>query len=514
MRQYEVFELILKGAEPDGSWIHVDVDAEFRLNGTVTRVRGFYMGGGEYGIRFYPDTPGKCSYIVKGAVWAEGEEEVLPAFADSHGRVQTRGTHFAFEDKTPYLPFGTTVYAMLHQDQELMERTFRTLAESPFNKLRLCVFPIDFLYNKNEPEDYPFEGSAGRWKVHRPCMSFWSRLEETVRRLARMQIQTDLILFHPYDHGRWGFDEMTEEQNQSYLEYLLRRLSAFPSLWWSMANEYDVCRKKVEEWYQVEAFMAQGDPFHHLLSCHNCYKFWDMERRCITHASLQTKLIYCVGELKRRTGKPVIVDECCYEGNVPETWGCISGQELTRRFWRAAVSGAYCTHGEAFLDPQNIMWWTRGGILKGESVPRIAFLKKLMEELPRPLEPIPCYVERLKKLAGASPEEQAKAAEADPGMRMVRPFAGLGDEMELYASREAEWKGRCGDEAFLVFYDMRCYGEDVLELPENRTYTLELIDVWNMTRIRLADGATGSVRLRLPGKENMAVLALACTQST
>lgn len=132
-----------------------------------------------------------------------------------------------------------------------------------------------------------------------------------------------------------------------------------------------------------------------------------------------------------------------------------------------------------------------------------------MEELPGPLEPVPCYVERLKELAAASPEEQAAAAKAEPGMRMAFPFARLGDEMELYASCEAEWRARCGDEAFLVFYDMRCYGEDVLELPESRTYRLELMDVWNMTRTRLADSVTGKVRICLPGKENMAVLALA-----
>ena len=39
------------------------------------------------------------------------------------------------------------------------EQTLQTLANAPFNKLRMCIFPKDYAYNKNEPVYYPFEGT-------------------------------------------------------------------------------------------------------------------------------------------------------------------------------------------------------------------------------------------------------------------------------------------------------------------------------------------------------------------
>jgi hypothetical protein len=73
------------------------------------------------------------------------------------------------------LPVGTTAYVWTHQGDELEEQTLRTLAESPFNKPRMCVFPKAFLYNTNEPH-----------------------LERRIGEPARLGIEADLILFHPY----------------------------------------------------------------------------------------------------------------------------------------------------------------------------------------------------------------------------------------------------------------------------------------------------------------------------
>ena len=46
-----------------------------------------------------------------------------------------------------------------------------------------------------------------------------------------------------------------------------------------------------------------------------------------------------------------------------------------------------------------------------------------------------------------------------------------------------------------------------LPLPEDKYYRVELIDVWNMIRTVLNENAFGTTKLRLPGKEGLAVLA-------
>lgn len=39
-------------------------------------------------------------------------------------------------------------------------------------------------------------------------------------------------------------------------------------------------------------------------------------------------------------------------------------------------------HGETLKAPEDILWWAKGGVLRGESPARIAYLKQLMEALP------------------------------------------------------------------------------------------------------------------------------------
>lgn len=75
------------------------------------------------------------------------------------------------------------------------------------------------------------------------------------------------------------------------------------------------------------------------------------------------------------------------EGDIQHPWGNISGFEMASRFWKGCVQGAYVTHGETFYSEDEVLWWARGGKLKGESPKRIAYLRKFIEELPGALEP-------------------------------------------------------------------------------------------------------------------------------
>jgi hypothetical protein len=63
----------------------------------------------------------------------------------------------------------------------------------------------------------------------------------------------------------------------------------------------------------------------------------------VTHASIQTRALTEIPRYLREYGKPVVIDECCYEGDLPHIWGSISGQEMVRRFWRCYVGGGACT---------------------------------------------------------------------------------------------------------------------------------------------------------------------------
>ena len=510
MKQFEMFELVFSGETLTDNWAQIGLTANFFCGDTVKTVKGFYDGDGRYAVRFLPEMAGVWHWKVSGAVNAEGTENCEPANG-AHGLVKAVDTHFEYEDGTLFIPFGTTVYALAHQDDDLVEQTLKSLEAAPFNKVRLCVFPKHYDYNHNEPPCYAFEKKAdGFWDVNRPCIAFWHRFEGILQRIAAMDIQIDLILFHPYD--RWGFSKLPQKDNLIYLDYLLRRLSAFPNIWWSLANEYDLNMdyKSLSDWEEIEEFVAANDPCGHPLSNHNCMCFWDAARNNVTHASLQTKGLSEIPRWIKTYQKPVIIDECCYEGNLPHFWGSISGQEMVRRFWRCYASGAYCTHGETFLSDDEILWWARGGVLKGESPRRIAFLRQIMESLPGPLKPKEGGIWSIAQL-----DKEAFEAALPRVPEEMKGFFTLfarsihrmpEQDRTAHLGGEHAWESHCGEEAYLTYFDLQCYGEQTVKLPKDKVYRAELIDVWNMTRETIAESISGETKLTLPGRDNLALL--------
>ena len=78
--------------------------------------------------------------------------------------------------------------------------------------MRMCVFPKNYSYNKNDPQYYPFEGTPPKaWDFIRYNPEFFRHIERRVGDLRELGIEADIILFHPYD--RWGFSEMDAESD-------------------------------------------------------------------------------------------------------------------------------------------------------------------------------------------------------------------------------------------------------------------------------------------------------------
>lgn len=515
MRQYETFELAFSGTAPEGGEAQVDLDAVFTNQGTKISVKGFYAGNGTYKVRFYPEAAGLWQWKVSGVVEASGEEECVAAEGTlplqngkwhvGRGIVHADGLHFKYADGSSYKPFGTTIYALVHQEKALIDQTMETLKTAPFNKVRFCAFPKHYDYNHNDPEHFAFEKTDGKWDVHRPCFAYWDALEERIRELDGLGIQGDLILFHPYDC--WGFAELDEEECMVYLDYLLRRLSAYPNLWWSLANEYDLMEHfELQWWYDFAKFIAENDPYHHLLSNHNCIPYWDFAEEHTTHCCIQDTCVKQVPNLQKKYGKPVVFDECCYEGDLQYPWGNISAREMTERFWTAVTLGGYCTHGEVFENEDEVLWWAKGGTLKGESPARIAFLRSIVEELPGNLEFVPGQM-------AAMSYGQLKEMEKNPEMLKNLPVIARGmvkmseSRFEAFIERHSETLGHCGEEAYLRYFGRECNGRGIMELPETGNYEVEVIDTWEMTRDRVKSGVSGKVEVKLPGREGMALLA-------
>ncbi|MHC9537110.1 apiosidase-like domain-containing protein [Dellaglioa sp. BT-FLS60] len=499
-----MYELIFHGDYPNKSESAVDFYAEFSKEknwDVVTKVKGFYKGSGTYSIRFWAPESGNWKYKTKGIIEESGTF-FYSVPEDSHGMVTAVDTHFQYTDGTYFYPFGTTVYALVHQKKELIDETLSVLSTSGFNKLRFCVFPKDYEYNHNEPELFPFENTDGNWNFDKPCYAYWDALEDNIVALEKMGIESDLILFHPYD--RWGFSKISKKNAIKYLDYVVRRLGAYPSLWWSIANEYDLMEYTEEEWQTFIDFVAINDPFGHLLSIHNGVKYWNYADNNITHCSLQIKDVDLTEQIGLKYKKPVMIDECCYEGNLRFEWGNISAFEMVNRFWKVIAQGGYCTHGETYASPDEILWWSKGGQLKGESAERIKFLRDIVEDFPNPLSPLNVQDEITKDKydyykMNAVPSDASDFLKVIVNAPWEEAVQVLNSSRVFHAHDEKN--------IFLFYYARHCQNKDELHLPTDQYYDIEVIDSWNMTKEVVLRHVTGIVNVPLPGKEGIAVIA-------
>jgi hypothetical protein len=482
VEQWGIFELALHGSAEGNPFLDVELTAQFAYKHRVIEVDGFYDGDGVYRIRFMPDTPGTWRYRTQSNLDAlkgtEGTFTCLPPRSGNHGPVQVSNTyHFAYADGTPYKPVGTTCYAWTQQGDGLEKQTLATLSSAPFNKLRMCLFPKHFLFNENEPPRYPFpclsrgeshwdvgqlvRGEASRgWSFDfsRFDPAFFRHFEQRVADLMALGIEADLILFHPYD--RWGFATMDAETDDRHVRYVVARLAAYRNVWWSLANEFDLMRHKtMADWDRFFRIVQEHDPYQHLRSIHNCHAFYDHAKPWVTHLSVQRSDLALTRIWREQFRKPVVIDECGYEGNISPQWGNLSAEEMVHRFWVGTASGGYVGHGETYLDPADILWWAKGGVLHGKTAPRLAFLRGLLEDSPA---------------TGLDPVD---------GLHSWSEFPSVGKEHHYY----------------LTYFGRHQPAQVEVSVPQSEQYRGEVIDTWNMTVTPLEEVIERGTMVQLPG---------------
>ncbi|KAJ7638244.1 hypothetical protein FB45DRAFT_1131698 [Roridomyces roridus] len=409
-------------------------DAAFTQSGRDFTVQGFYDGESTWRVRFMPDALGIWSFTTRSNVAAldgqTGNFTCIEALPGVHGPVHVHNQfHFAHADGTPYRPFGTTCYAWTHQPEPMQAQTLTTLESAGFNKLRMAIFPKHYIYCENEPLLPLFETTEDQIDLTRPNVAAFQLLDRQIVALGKLGIEADVILFHPYD--RWGFCQMTIEQDERYLRYVIARLAAYRNVWWSMANEYD--------------FLLD-----HLLSIHNgeVTAKYDYTKPYITHICVQDWDVKRTAEWRAEFKKPVVNDEMEYEGNIPRPWGNISALEMVHRFWVTVLRGGYGGHGETYLHDQDLLWWAKGGVLRGESAPRIKFLRDLLDEDVR---------------QGLTPIEHTERWEFS----------------RVSGAHEGEYR--------LLYFGEHQPAHWAIGLPKDKDglYELDSIDVWNMTVTRV-----------------------------
>ena len=210
----------------------------------------------------------------------------------------------------------------------------------------------------------------------------------------------------------------------------------------------DFIKEKSEtDWDRLFQIVQGSDPYGHLRSIHNGRRIYNNTLPWVTHASIQNGSAvedFGRAELYRDVyRKPIVFDEVKYEGNIDQRWGQLSAEEMVHRFWQGTIAGTYVGHGETVVHPSNIFWMSKGGVLRGQSPARLAFLKKVLETAPpEGLEPIDKW-------------------------------------------QDLRTAGKAG-EYYLVYFGKERPTEWIFELPRSKIangagFRVEILDTWDMT---------------------------------
>ena len=498
VERWGVLELSYPGKTEGNPFTDYEIKATFKSEYETLTVDGFYDGEGIYRVRFMPSYEGDYTYEVSGSFSDEIYTGSFTATAPSegnHGPVRVFNQYqFAYEDGKPHYDWGTTCYAFDLQKPEIVEKTFKELEKGYFNKMRFCIMPKHYDFSLHDPIAFPYEGTpmdasvltranfgnyngnpAGNdWDFTRFNPKFFQIHDKTVQRLMDMGIEADLIVFHAYD--RWGFSQMPKDANIRYMKYVAARYSAYRNVWWALANEYELLGHSVDEWEEYAAIMTAADPYHHLISIHNCERFYDYSRPWITHCSCQRcdhyRTTEATEELRQQYGKPVVWDEVGYEGDFPHCWGNFTPQELVRRSWEALLRGGYCGHSETFMADDNIIWWAHGGELKGESAVRFKFMQDFMADIPG------CGLK-------------------DGHLRDDRYFQW---DDKVAVPQDDRYKG----EYYLFYYSIWCPKFRQIWIDDTTWFDIDVVDTYNMT-ITPMGRYKGRNEIPLPGNQYMAI---------
>ncbi len=233
----------------------VTVDAVFTgPEGTRVSVPGFYDGDGTWRVRFNPGVAGEWQYaITSRPANAELHATGVVTVTEREARGFLRATPgeawgFAWEDGTPALIFGDTVYNLFgfaHCGADVVPFLERRAAQG-FNLLRVRVpvspfHPPDGYNQWQTRRTWAWGGSEQSPRFDRFDLDYFATVDRVVQAAEATGIGLEIIM------EAWGFEWpfnsrawFTAEWEELWLRYLVARYDAYTAtLFWTPMNEYE-----------------------------------------------------------------------------------------------------------------------------------------------------------------------------------------------------------------------------------------------------------------------------------
>ncbi len=327
-----------------------------------------------YRVRFMPTEPGPHTYEIDGKTGAfTARDEGNP------GMLRPRGAHFEWSGTgEPFFWNSTTAYMLNGLSEPRAFEALDRLARYGINRVRVALCPSrqkdasrwceptvterdDFTFRCAPwPAQNPESFDDPQYDTSRFEVETWQKLERIVDHARHLGIVVQIIfVMDAQEPQNYPFDResLDDPRERAYYRYAIARLASRANIEWCIANEWALFR--ADEWVDaIGPFIAETDPYGHLLTVHGHGHFPFAGRDWCTHAQFQVWDEHGGHEwaLKTRAAMPrpipVVNEEFGYEDHYPYPWGegrlapCRNPQDRARIAWGLAMAGCWATTGE------------------------------------------------------------------------------------------------------------------------------------------------------------------------
>ncbi len=271
----------------------VQVDGVFNSpSGKIIRMPAFYDGKGIWRLRFNPGEAGDWSFHLTSRPH-NPDFDVSGRFSatanTARGTLRAtpdKGWGYSFEDGTPFLAVGDTVYDLFGMEYcggdipGFLERR----RSQGFNLLRTrltisAFHPPAGDFNWQTRPMWPWGGSATAPRFDLFNLDWFKAVDGSIARIEAMGLGLELIM------EGWGFEfpfnhrmVFTPEWEQLWMRYVIARYDAYNCVYfWTPLNEYEYYpngdwnwKPAADRWLiRVARWIKETAPHGHLVTCHN-----------------------------------------------------------------------------------------------------------------------------------------------------------------------------------------------------------------------------------------------------
>lgn len=402
--KWDLFELSFKNEKIyDNPFQDVSLIGEFThiQSKSVVKIYGFYDGGTTWKIRFMPDREGEWRYKIyfsdAPAQAKEGSFICVPSQIKGPLKVY-RGNKiwFSYADGTPFYMFAFEAgEADVLPELGVLDETLDFLKKYGFNTI---VGPHCGL-SETPGIGYrcPWVNTGEGFDFSRYDLRFWRNMDKVIFSLKKRNMF--LIPFNIFG-GTNNVPRMPKEEWENFIMYWTARWAGFYNVTFQPISEWEEGYKP-DEVLQILGLIRKYDPWGRLISVHS----WDYSKKALQiprsdlydYFTLQDKLtdwnywkyVGTMEEIRKVAVKPILAQECIWEGNGYQQEAGLDVDNLRRGSWTILLSGAYLSYGDEVTPPRKIgergiHFSNMGTAMKpaGRLYPYLKFMYQVMTSLP------------------------------------------------------------------------------------------------------------------------------------